>query len=477
MAGETVNLAKLEGIARSFVATQADLLGVDPKSLVLSAGRSQHAADHLWLGRAVCQVAVVVIHRAKHAPEGAPVEGREQRRRITAPAVPTVTAVPGTNLVTLTWPTVGAGFVYDVYRSETGCDSGFAKIANDLTALTYVDSTTNILSTYSYQMIAHATGNEACASAPSACQTVTSLADTDVWSHDKPWDTGLEPDPATASDNMWESEDIWVRNDLLPGGHQDPIEAQTNYVHVHVENGGTNDAYNTLVKVYFSPASSGLSWPTTWTLIGTAVIPSLAAGATTEVVVPWVPNITGHVCLVARLVTAQDSMTNPETTDINYNTRYNNNIVWRNVNVLEMFAGHVVQGPVVVRNVSRETIVTQLTFKDRMDRGVRIGFLKRGEVTVDLGPELMRRWRESGGDGKNVKVVGKDQIRILATDAYIQFKTTPLEEFKVTMNFLDTAAGNADGEDYHVFEIRQDDAGKKAVVGGVTYQIHAPLAK
>ena len=33
-------------------------------------------------------------------------------------------------------------------------------------------------------------------------------------------------------------------------------------------------------------------------------------------------------------------MTNTETTDINYNVRYNNNIVWRNVNVLEMFAGH-----------------------------------------------------------------------------------------------------------------------------------------
>ncbi|MCP4662429.1 MAG: exo-alpha-sialidase, partial [bacterium] len=39
----------------------------------------------------------------------------------------------------------------------------------------------------------------------------------DVRSKDKAWDTGLEPDPATASNNMWESEHICVRNVASPG--------------------------------------------------------------------------------------------------------------------------------------------------------------------------------------------------------------------------------------------------------------------
>src|SRR6185503_20679575 len=96
----------------------------------------------------------------------------------------------------------------------------------------YNDTTTSPLSNYNYQVVAHPTGNEACSAAPSVCKAVTALSDTDVWSHDKPWDTGLEPDPATAGNNMWESEDIWVRNDATAGGHQDPILGQVNYVHV-----------------------------------------------------------------------------------------------------------------------------------------------------------------------------------------------------------------------------------------------------
>ena len=42
--------------------------------------------------------------------------------------------------------------------------------------------------------------------------------------------------------------------------------------------------------------------------------------------------ISGHHCLVARWVSADDPWQLPETTDINLNTRANNNIVWRNVN-------------------------------------------------------------------------------------------------------------------------------------------------
>jgi len=43
---------------------------------------------------------------------------------------------------------------------------------------------------------------------------------------------------------MWESEDIWVRNDATAGGHQDPILGQVNYVHVLWENKGSATAYN-----------------------------------------------------------------------------------------------------------------------------------------------------------------------------------------------------------------------------------------
>jgi len=396
----------------------------------------------------------------------------------TPPAVPTVTVTPSSYSMSLTWTNSGVGIVYDVFRNETGCNSGFAKIAEDVATTSYNDTTTSPLSNYNYQVVAHPTGNEACSAAPSACKAVTALSDTDVWSHDKPWDTGLEPDPATAGNNMWESEDIWVRNDATAGGHQDPILGQVNYVHVLWENKGSATAYNAVVRVYYAIASSGLSWPTDWTEIGAGVITTLASGGTWEISVPWVPTVSGHICLYARLDTPQDPMTYLEGSDPNYNTRYNNNIVWRNVNVIDLFAAEYVAGRMIVRNVATSALATRLTFLDRLDTGVRLAFLQRGRIVIDLGPALFNRWTAGGRLGTGIRVAGATSIEILYTPAsspYIQFQTNAREAFEIHPSFQDTAANkDRTRTDKHVFEIRQTNPGNGTIVGGVTYQIKAP---
>jgi extracellular elastinolytic metalloproteinase len=330
-------------------------------------------------------------------------------------------------------------------------------------------------------VVAQPTGNEACSSVPSTCQSSVSLDDVDVWSHDKPWDTGLEPDPATAADNMWESEDIWVRNDATAGGHQDPELGQVNYVHVHWENKGPATAYNGVVHLYYAVASSGLSWPTDWTEIGTGAIGSLASGATFEVSIPWVPIVSGHVCLLARLESAQDPMSFAEGTDVNYNTRYNNNIVWRNVNVVDLIAFDYVVGTMIVRNVALTPALTRLSFRDRLDTGVRGKFLQRGRVLIDLGPTLYNRWLAGGSVGGGIRVAGANTIEILPTTGaapFIQFQTQAREAFETHPRFENTAA-NVDRSkvDKHVFEIRQTNQSANALVGGVTYQIKAPFKK
>ncbi len=75
----------------------------------------------------------------------------------------------------------------------------------------------------------------------------------DVWVEDTPYpyaynnpadpaDSGAEPDPALANENMWESRGIWVRNGPGAGtfgdarDHQNPEFGQTNYVHMRVGN-------------------------------------------------------------------------------------------------------------------------------------------------------------------------------------------------------------------------------------------------
>ena len=400
----------------------------------------------------------------------------------TPPAVPTVTITASSYSMSLSWTDSGVGMVYDVFRNETGCDTGFQRIADDVATTSYVDNETNPISPYTYLVVAHPAGNEACSSAPSSCQSKTAADDADLWGRDKPWDTGLEPDPATASNNMWESEAITVRNDATIGAHQDPIAGQLNYVHVFLENKGPNTIYNAVVRVYYAVASSGLAWPEDWTEIGAGAVGSLASGFGIDVSVPWVPTVSGHVCLLARVESVQDPMTFAEGTDVNYNTRYNNNIVWRNVNVVDLFGAELVAGRMIVRNVADTLVLTRLTFRDRLDAGVRLPFLQRGRILIDLGPDLYSRWVANGSVGQNVHVAGPNtiEVHLAGTAPYIQFQTAANEEFEIHPSFQSTAA-NVDRTktDKHVFEIRQSRqlANGNTLVGGVTYQIKAPFKK
>ncbi|HXU44497.1 MAG TPA: hypothetical protein VN783_03160 [Thermoanaerobaculia bacterium] len=404
----------------------------------------------------------------------------------TPPVAPTVTLTPGVGSVTIGWASLGGGIVYDVYKNETGCGTQFAKIANDVAGTSLVDSVVNGYSLYSYQVIAHPAGNEACSSPPSACKSTTLAPHVNVWSKDKPWDTGLEPDPATAANNMWESEDIWVTPTSAPGGtHTDPTEGIKSWVHVKVRSMPTPaiTAENVPVRVYYAVASTGLAWPINWTLIGTGIVTTLAPGGTAEVIVPWIPLVSGHICMVARLDTAQDPMTNPETTDINFNTRFNNNIVWRNMNVIHLFAGGNSGFNFVTRNTERQTARVRLTLHDRLDRGVQRPFLTRGAVVLDLGQDLWTRWQGSGGESAGIVLREGYEIEVQKDGAYLIFKQDPQEAFTVRMTVFDGKVGTPTGDsaapqpipvdkdELHVLEIAQDDADTGFVIGGITYQV------
>jgi hypothetical protein len=87
------------------------------------------------------------------------------------PAQPTITLTPGSNSVGVAIS--GSTGVYDIYRNERGCNSGFIKAANDNATTSYTDTNVANGFTYYYQVTAHPSGNESCASAPSTCVSVT----------------------------------------------------------------------------------------------------------------------------------------------------------------------------------------------------------------------------------------------------------------------------------------------------------------
>jgi uncharacterized membrane protein len=93
----------------------------------------------------------------------------------TPPAVPTITVTPGNNQVAASWTSSGSA-VYDVFRNERGCNAQFIKIGSATSATSLTDSNVANGLTYYYQVTAFPSGNEACASAPSTCVSVTPTA-------------------------------------------------------------------------------------------------------------------------------------------------------------------------------------------------------------------------------------------------------------------------------------------------------------
>ncbi|WP_058119386.1 M36 family metallopeptidase [Photobacterium kishitanii] len=298
---------------------------------------------------------------------------------------------------------------------------------------------------------------------PTACDNTA-----DVWVEDTHYDytgtlpdTGNEPDANMFGLSMWRSKAIWNRTTVgSTGGHQNPEYGQPNEIHVNVKNRGAATAFNTTVEVYWAHAATGLSWPADWNLLGTDTIGSLAVGADAEATVGWTPSGTGHYCLIARLVNPQDPMTNPETANINYNTRYNNNIAWRNMNVVDLLTSLTEEVSFIARSIAKDSspIILQIGTAEQqrfLQQGGQlllnlVNFTGQDEwQTITQLPHIIRNLNTATtttSQGKNEGVV-----RLL-------FKAGPMA---VTDNIRGV---------YHLDVMQLDDNANQAN-GGIAYEI------
>jgi hypothetical protein len=90
-----------------------------------------------------------------------------------------------------------------------------------------------------------------------------------------------------------------------------------------------------------------------------------------------------------------------ETTDINYNVRQNNNIVWRNVNIEDLFGDQAQSASFLVRGVGAATSIDLA-----VELPDTVNFIKRhGSIAVGLDPALYAAWQANGGHGTGFKVV------------------------------------------------------------------------
>jgi hypothetical protein len=336
----------------------------------------------------------------------------------------------------------------------------------------------------------------------------------DLWAKDTWADVGDEPNPDNGA--MWISEDIWVRNQqdgfANPHMHQNPEYRDSilypynpNFIYVMVRNRGGCYASGQL-KTYWAKASTGLNWPTQWinyfvgpvlsgNIIHTSmpIISNLAPGDSAIFEIPWFPPNpsdfasygadSSHFCLLARIETSPVSpfgMTFPEVPSIYTNVKNNNNIVWKNITVVNNFTGPngpMAAGWVTVRNVEREAALIKLRFRTpKKDHDNP--FLKYGRIFVELGDRLFERWRENNMNGEGVRYLEGTTIEVLKLDAFIDMKMEAEEMATIKFGF-DLDEQPSEGKDQFNLQLEQYAVyeGREVIAGGENFALDTRIKK
>jgi hypothetical protein len=308
-------------------------------------------------------------------------------------------------------------------------------------------------------------------------------------------DLGVEPNNTAGV--FYASTDIWVRrqNDASTV-HQNPLYRdpgllQPNYVKVRVKNAGNLQGSGT-VKLYYAKGSTNLQWPLKWVnyfigslpfgdYLSSQTVSNLPGGQEIILTFPWYPPNpddyipygveTTHWCLLARIETSPAppyGMTYSENSDINYNTKYNNNIAWKNLTVMGPLhhGDNTLRGSVSVwgNNGNRAS-------KFRLFMPDKEKFLEMGTVNVVLSENLYNKWVEGGMMGKSVRNTGRNTISIIDYDAYIN--NIFLEEAEIgTITVEMRSEKYSDKQEYTFFVEQYDEMDEDIFVGGEMFIIN-----
>jgi hypothetical protein len=342
----------------------------------------------------------------------------------------------------------------------------------------------------------------------------------DLWSQDKPDDTGAEPN--ATSDAMYVSEDIWVRN--APGTvvqeHQNPVSNAVNHVYVRVRNRVCATTGTATVRLFWAKASPSLSWPAPWdgtiagppsmgNEVGTDTV--TVAGTTAQIAhFTWnTPNLgaymamgadAGHFCLLARIETDAApgfGLADPNGTGDLWNyVKNNNNIVWKNLEVVSSAGGR--EADLVVGNMSdKEMREIKLVFNAPPDAHM-VAFTDVGKIKVKLTEQLYALWEKGGKKAGGITTTrDKLTLQVDKPGAYLGgFAVEPsrLASIKLTFEFtkhvpwavhklfhvtVDQFATGPNGTEQRIggqdLAVRNPKTAADSMQGGVTPTYHVPL--
>jgi subtilisin family serine protease len=301
----------------------------------------------------------------------------------------------------------------------------------------------------------------------------------DIFIKDTNADDGTEPSSGT----MWLSPDIWVRHNDDGGlTHQNPEYKTTspNWVYIRITRKNCSMVQDGVLNLYFSKASTGLSWPVHWInyfqtttsgsilhgdFIGSIPVP-LTPQEEVIVKLPWYPpdpdnfdNDIHHFCLLARIVSAQDPI-GTEGSSVYSNTKNNNNIACKNVSVYD--TNEFNNAPsVFIRNVDEADRQIHLRF-ELADNTTGLPFEEIGTFEIIPDERLGALLERANLEG--IKRVSENAYQIENLDGGIfNIAATPFETYSAKLRI--TPFGQIKEGDSFMFNLVQMNE-KFADVGG-----------
>jgi hypothetical protein len=211
-----------------------------------------------------------------------------------------------------------------------------------------------------------------------------------------------------------------------------------------------------------------------------ANIPSLEPGQEAIVEIPWlVPNPaifqnistnTWHFCLAAEIVTNDDSSDFITNFSIGPNVRNNNNLAWKNLNIIDVFPNTPSIGSSTAIHNTTES--TKLYNIEIIADANALSLHQEAEVRIELNPILLQAWENTGRNGNNVMETRQNNTVIAGGPSMI-LENLELNAFEVgtlhfSVNFLTT---QVTGQKTYNYRVIQRDAVTNEVVGGVSYEI------
>lgn len=246
--------------------------------------------------------------------------------------------------------------------------------------------------------------------------------------------------------------------------HEDPVAGVTNFLYATLRNTRPGSARNVYaeVAVYIANASTGLSWPTDFTMLPQSrqfLTLHLEPGQVTDIgPLPWTPpapTTSDHWCIYIRVLSVQEASL-VEGSDVGTNVANSNSIAWRNLKIVAPDARAKVS-KFIVRNIQAAEERLALQFD------VAPALFQNARLTVQLDETLQRAFQAGEGKVDGLRMTEQGAFIVTSAQARIDgLRLAARQQGGATIRLDADAVMTAEG-DVQVTQISS-----KGVDGGVT---------